>query len=151
MCQYACRAGKAFPDRFNFVSDRDYADYIYLRSDLSTLKGKKFQPKRNHLNKFRNNYPNYTYKPLTSDLIPACLELETQWCRANNCAENQALENERCSMTAALQHLEQLDVIGGVLYVEDEIVPLLLGHPLTKRLSIPVWKKQIRLWKERTP
>ena len=67
----------AFPDRFNFVSDRDYADYIYLRSDLSTLKGKKFQPKRNHLNKFRSNYPNYTYKPLTSDLIPACLELET--------------------------------------------------------------------------
>lgn len=48
----------AFPDRFNFVSDRDYADYIYLRSDLSTLKGKKFQPKRNHLNKFRSNYPN---------------------------------------------------------------------------------------------
>ena len=123
---------KAFPDRFNFVSDRDYADYIYLRSDLSTLKGKKFQPKRNHLNKFRSNYPNYTYKPLTSDLIPACLELETQWCRANNCAENQALENERRSMTAALQHLEQLDVIGGVLYVEDEIVAFTFGAPINQ-------------------
>lgn len=122
----------AFPDRFNFVSDRDYADYIYLRSDLSTLKGKKFQPKRNHLNKFRSNYPNYTYKPLTSDLIPACLELETQWCRANNCAENQALESERRSMTAALQHLEQLDVIGGVLYVEDEIVAFTFGAPINQ-------------------
>ena len=76
-------------------------------------------------------------------MIPACLELETQWCRANNCAENQALENERRSMTAALQHLEQLDVIGGVLYVEDEIVALYFwGHPSIKRLSIPVWKKQ---------
>ena len=104
---------KAFPDRFNFVSDRDYADYIYLRSDLSTLKGKKFQSKRNHLNKFRSNYPNYTYKPLTSDLIPACLELET-------------------SMTAALQHLEQLDVIGGVLYVEDEIVAFTFGAPINQ-------------------
>ena len=122
----------AFPDRFNFVSDRDYADYIYLRSDLSTLKGKKFQPKRNHLNKFRSNYPNYTYKPLTSDLTPACLELETQWCRANNCAENQALESERRSMTAALQHLEQLDVIGGVLYVEDEIVAFTFGTPINQ-------------------
>ena len=38
--------------------------------------------------------------------------------------ENQALENERCSMTAALQHLEQLDVIGGVLYVDfAELLP----------------------------
>lgn len=122
----------AFSDCFNFVSNRDYADYIYLRSELSTLKGKKFQSKRNHLNKFRSNYPHYTYRPLTSDLVPACLELETQWCRANNCAENQALENERQSMTAALQHWEQLDVIGGVLYVEDEIVAFTFGAPINQ-------------------
>ena len=28
------------PGQFTFTEDRDYADYIYLRSDLSTLKGK---------------------------------------------------------------------------------------------------------------
>ncbi len=33
------------PGQFTFTEDRDYADYIYLRSDLSTLKGKKFQAK----------------------------------------------------------------------------------------------------------
>lgn len=33
------------PEQFTFTEDRDYADYIYLRSDLSTLKGKKFQAK----------------------------------------------------------------------------------------------------------
>ena len=33
---------QAFPGRFRFTSDRDYADYIYLRSDLATLRGKKF-------------------------------------------------------------------------------------------------------------
>ena len=26
------------PEQFTFTEDRDYADYIYLRSDLSTLK-----------------------------------------------------------------------------------------------------------------
>ena len=31
------------PERFIFTEDRAYADYIYLRSDLATLKGKKFQ------------------------------------------------------------------------------------------------------------
>ena len=41
---------QAFPGRFTFVSDRDYSDYIYLRSDLATLRGKKFQAKRNHIN-----------------------------------------------------------------------------------------------------
>ena len=34
------------PERFIFTEDRAYADYIYLRSDLATLKGKKFQAKR---------------------------------------------------------------------------------------------------------
>lgn len=28
------------PEQFTFTEDRDYADYIYLRSDLSTLKGR---------------------------------------------------------------------------------------------------------------
>ena len=40
---------KILPEQFTFTEDRDYADYIYLRSDLSTLKGKKFQAKRNHI------------------------------------------------------------------------------------------------------
>lgn len=31
---------EAFPERFVFTSDRDYADYIYLRSDLAGLRGK---------------------------------------------------------------------------------------------------------------
>lgn len=31
------------PDKFHFEADRDYADYLYLRTDLATLAGKKFQ------------------------------------------------------------------------------------------------------------
>ena len=57
------------PGQFGFTVDRDYADYIYLRSDLATLKGKKFQSKRNHINKFRNTYPDYKYSPITKDRI----------------------------------------------------------------------------------
>lgn len=30
----------AFPGRFTFTADRDYFDYVYLRSDLATLRGK---------------------------------------------------------------------------------------------------------------
>ncbi|MDR3260732.1 MAG: phosphatidylglycerol lysyltransferase domain-containing protein [Tannerella sp.] len=71
-----------FPDEFRYFSERDYFDYIYLRSDLQTLKGKKFQAKRNHINKFKNQYP-YTYLSITPDLVPLCLELEYKWYQAN--------------------------------------------------------------------
>lgn len=31
------------PGQFTFTADRDYADYIYLRTDLATLKGRNFK------------------------------------------------------------------------------------------------------------
>lgn len=119
-----------FPERFDFQLDRDYFDYIYLRSDLASLRGKKFQSKRNHINRFKAAYPGYEYKELTPDLVPECLRLENSWCKANDCAENRALLDERCSMTTALQHIEQLDIQGGVLYVDGRMVAFTYGAPI---------------------
>ena len=61
------------------MADRDYFDYVYLRTDLATLRGKKYQPKRNHINKFKTAYPDYEHKQLTPELIPECLQLDTEW------------------------------------------------------------------------
>ena len=43
-----------YPGRFRFQCDRDSFDYVYLIEDLAHLKGRKFQKKRNHLNRFRS-------------------------------------------------------------------------------------------------
>lgn len=123
---------EAFPERFVFTSDRDYADYIYLRSDLAGLRGKKYQPKRNHINKFKASYSAYEYKPLAPELISECLRLEAQWCRANNCAENEALVAERKFMTRVLEHMADLDLLGGVLYVDERIVAFTFGAPINQ-------------------
>lgn len=121
---------KEFRDMFSFTEDRDYFDYIYLRSDLTTLVGKKYQPKRNHINKFRKVYPQYDYCELTSELIPECLKLEETWCRANGCCEEIALSAERRSMTYALTHMQELGVTGGVLHVDGQIVAFTYGTPI---------------------
>lgn len=123
----------ALPGKFTFTSDRNYADYIYLRSDLTTLAGKKYQPKRNHLNKFKKSYPNYYFKPLTPDLVPTCLELEEKWCKANNCAERAELADERASMIVALNNMESLGITGGLLYANDEIVAFTYGAPINEQ------------------
>ena len=121
---------REMPGRFAFTEDRDFFDYIYLRSDLATLKGKKFQAKRNHINRFKANYPDYEYRTLTPDLVPECLKLEEQWCRANGCCEQLALSAERCSMHYALNHLEALGIMGGVLHVGGRIVAFTYGAPI---------------------
>ena len=118
------------PEQFTFTEDRDYADYIYLRSDLSTLKGKKFQAKRNHINRFRNTYPDYEYTPITPDRIQECLDLEAEWCKVNNCDQQEGTGNERRALIYALHNFEALGPTGGILHVNGKIVAFTFGMPI---------------------
>lgn len=118
------------PSQFVFTEDRDYADYIYLKSDLSTLKGKKFQSKRNHINRFRNTYPDYEYTPITPDRIQKCLDLEAEWCKVNNCDQQEGTGNERRALIYALHNFEALGLTGGILHVNSKIVAFTFGMPI---------------------
>lgn len=120
---------KVLPGEFKYIPERDYFDYIYLREDLAALKGKKFQPKRNHINKFRKAY-RYEYVPVTPDLIPKCLELEAKWCRENDCEEKTDLMNERRSLTFALHHFDALGLSGGAIRIDGEIAAFTFGAPV---------------------
>ena len=123
---------EAAPDCFRFTADRDYYDYIYLRTDLATLKGKRYQPKRNHINKFLRTYPDYQYLPLDVTLVPECLELADRWCRLNETTEEERreLEDEHRSLTDALNHFDELGLLGGVLHVGGRIVAFTFGAPI---------------------
>lgn len=94
------------------------------------LKGKKFLAKRNHVNHFRKEYPHYEYRNLTPELVPECLQLEEKWCKANGCYGQMALWSERCSMLYALTHCEELGILGGVLFVDGQIVAFTYGAPI---------------------
>lgn len=120
------------PEKFVFESDRDYADYIYDTSDLAGLMGKKYQGKRNHVNQFKNKHPDYRFTPLSSDLISDCLRLEEQWCNAHDAAHRRALEMERISMIRALKEMDSLDIVGGVLWVKDNIAAFTYGAPINQ-------------------
>ncbi len=45
---------------------KDWADYIYSASDLATLTGKRFNKKRNHVNRFIADNPGWHLDPLTA-------------------------------------------------------------------------------------
>lgn len=119
------------PDKIHFEANRDYADYLYLRTDLTTLAGKKFQAKRNHVNKFRRTY-DYTYLPLTSDRIQECLELEAEWCKAKDCDKFEGTGNERRALIYALHNFDALGLTGGILHVDGNIVAFTFGMPINQ-------------------
>lgn len=121
---------KTFSGGFRYIPERNYFDYIYLRDDLINLTGKKYQPKRNHINKFTKSYQ-YKYMPITPELVPECLELERKWYKANRTDDDaEELSNERRSMTYALQHAAELGLIGGAICVDHQIVAFSFGAPI---------------------
>ena len=98
-----------FPDRFTFRSDRDSSDYIYAIDDLADLKGRKFQKKRNHVNRFRAEHPNFEVVPLNACNMPLAQHMINDWYRirmkedpeGNYLLENIAL-SRACNKYASL-------------------------------------------------
>ena len=68
-----------FPGQFRIQPDRNGFDYIYNIDDLADLKGRKYQKKRNHLNRFRENHPNWRTEPITPENIPIAQALAADW------------------------------------------------------------------------
>ncbi|MDR1524627.1 MAG: phosphatidylglycerol lysyltransferase domain-containing protein [Tannerella sp.] len=121
-----------FPDRFTYIVERDYFDYIYLREELATLKGKRFQAKRNHINKFSKQYE-YAYLPVTPDIICRCMEVEQIWCKANvSERDREDLAHERRSMTFAMNHFDELGLQGGAIVVDGRIIAFTYGSPINR-------------------
>lgn len=118
------------PEKFVFTANRDYADYLYLREDLTTLKGKKFQPKRNHLNRFRKLYADYRYEPITQENVPECLRFAKEWCLMNDCAQQKGVENEHRAIEYALNHFDEIGLTGGILKVQGRIAAFTYGMPI---------------------
>jgi len=133
------------PHHFSYILERNYFDYIYLRDDLVTLSGKKFQPKRNHINKFKKLY-DYTYSDITQDITVKCKELEQVWYEANKVEENnEDLFHERDSMNFALDHFSELGLLGGAIMVDEKIIAFTYGSPINHTtFGIHVEKADIR-------
>ena len=123
---------ETMPGQFLYEKDRDWYEYIYSSEDLITLIGKKYQAKRNHINKFKRTYE-WEYLPITREIIPNCLVLYDRWCAENGgCNTVQSLIAERIATHCAFQNFEKLGLVGGALRINGEILAYSYGQPLTK-------------------
>ena len=77
------RLEEVFPGKFSIEYMRNQADYIYEMEKMISLAGKKLHGKRNHINKFKENNPDWRYEPLSSENVPACIEMAEEWKRRN--------------------------------------------------------------------
>jgi len=121
-----------FPEQFFFTEERDTYDYVYLVEDLVNLKGRRYHRKRNHIKSFKKMYGNYTYVPLTEDLINPCITSLKKWCLKKGCEEDKSLLYERDAIIEAFERYPELDYIGGVILIDGNVEAFTFGEALNE-------------------
>ena len=119
-----------YPARFTVEYDRDIADYVYETEKLATLAGKKLHGKRNHINKFKNLYPDWTYETLSDENVEECFQMALKWRNQNGCEDDPEKNSEMCVTLNSLRLYKELDLTGGVLKAGGKIVAFTIGEPL---------------------
>lgn len=121
-----------YPGRFTIEYDRDSADYVYESEKLATLSGKKLHGKRNHINKFKATYDNWSYETLTEENLEECFRMALVWRSQNNCDENEEKNAEMCVTLNSLRLRNELELIGGVLRVDGRVVAFTMGEMISE-------------------
>lgn len=121
-----------FPGQFRFHVDRNSFDYIYSIEELAELKGRKFQRKRNHLNRFRAAYESYTVEPITDENTPEVAQLLDKWYADRLLADPHAdFIMEQKAIYKALRHRQALGMEGIALRCNGQLVAMTMGSPLS--------------------
>ena len=119
-----------YPERFQIEYDRDAADYVYETEKLATLAGKKLHGKRNHINKFKALYPDWSYEALDDDNVEECFQMALKWRNQNGCDDDLEKNAEMCVTLNSLRLYKELGLKGGILRAQKDIVAFTLGEPI---------------------
>lgn len=122
-----------FPGQFLIQSDRDSFDYVYDIHALADLKGRAYQKKRNHFNRFRSLHPEYTVLPLTRELFPQAKDLAQSWYESRAQSSPQGgYRLEHRAMDRAFRDYEALGLEGLALMEDGQMLALTMGSPLSR-------------------
>ena len=122
-----------YPGKFRFRCDRSDFDYVYNIDDLADLKGRKFQQKRNHLNRFQENYPDCHVKGLDETTMGVAMNLIDNWfyCKQQE-GSGMDLQLEQVALRRAFAQFQELGLEGLILYAGGEPVAVTMGSRLSE-------------------
>ena len=143
--RYKDRIGPILPHFIRiYTSGQDYFDYDLPSSGSGQLKGKHYQPKRNHVNSGKE----YRYKVWAVNPGPYSGMLTV---RIGMVYENTAISKTKTSGTNGglwlmpLHHFEELDLTGAVISVDDKIAAFTFGAPISYNTFGVHYEKQISI------
>lgn len=117
------------------IEDIDNFDYVYKSEDLIKLHGKKYDGKRNHINKFKKLYE-FEYVQLTEETIPDCYKIMEDWCREKGCKAQSELYNEKLATFEFLNNFNKLDCKGALIKIDGKFSAFSVGEVLNSDTAV---------------
>lgn len=118
-----------YPDAFSAELDRDGCDYIYLRSDLAELKGKKFHQKRNHLAKF--NRLESEFSLISEKDFDDCISfIVSDYNSKFDKGTSHSAIAEQYAVNTYFNNFEELGLKGGIIKIDGKIAAVTIGERL---------------------
>ena len=130
-----------YPDRFEYIEERDLFDYIYNGENLRSLQGKKNQKKRNHLNYFLKEYDGrYEYKSLKKENFAECLALIKEWVsnKEENYEFDEGIDEELLGIKKIFKDYDILEdkVRVSGIYIDGRLEAFTMGELLNKNMAL---------------
>ncbi len=113
------------------TEDRDNFDYLYRQEEMVELSGRKFQKKRNLIKNFVNHY-NYEGRPLLDEYLPDAEAVLATWRDEHDSPGDYQASRE------ALERCHELQLCGGIYYVDGQPAAFTLGEELARGSSFVI-------------
>ena len=121
-----------YPGKFRFRCDRNDFDYVYHIDERADLTGRKFQQKRNHVNRFEATYPDWRVEMLEGAAMEDAKTVIRQWFAHKQEDPEMDMGLEELALRRAFEHFDELGLEGLVLYAGGEPVAVTMGSRLSK-------------------
>ena len=122
------------------TNHRRWRDYLYNAEDFKTYSGKKFSGQRNHVNKLKKNYPNYSFRELNEADIPQIENFLKKYEKRQLAKGTVMAKEEMEGVYELLEYIAPLKLKAGALFVDENMIALSIGERCGEQLIIHVEK-----------
>ena len=123
---------KFYKDRFVIEDSQDLYEYIYNIDDLAYLQGPKYHSKRNEVSLFFRKYKDdLCIKLIGDEDINNIKQLFNAWIEIDDKRNaNPQLLFENKELLIALENYKELNLIGTVIYIQNDLAGFVIGTKL---------------------
>lgn len=116
-------------DSCNVITDKAWYDYIYLAEDLASLRGRKYNGQRNHINRFQKQYKDYSFIPIEASNIDMVKEFSETFCD-RGADKIDMKEYESRAVVEVFDYFLSSDLVGGFIEHEGRILAIAVGEKI---------------------